>query len=126
MQATIKISHCIQDFQKVGTSADDSVMSSRIFFEIHRNGDVFPNLFVEVAQPYGIDYESEPLEVGAIMGDFDGPFNFVDFTDGIESYYRGLVGGSGRGIRLAPGSSNVRMTNNTFGVPREFVVNIDS
>lgn len=110
--ATINISHCIQDMQNMSTNENALVMASRIFFSMEIGDARYSNLYVDIAQPYGTDYESEPIEVGPPVG-YKGPFNHKKFSEEIENYYRSLVGSQGGGIVVA-GGNNIRMRNNTF------------
>jgi len=72
----------------------------------------FGGLSVEVRQPYGTDFESEPLEVSRVSGGYSGPWNHAGFAELAKQYYRSASGSSGHAIRIQ-GGSNIRMRNNT-------------
>ncbi len=108
--ARIFFHRCIQDSQDYGSN--DEHMVSRVFFSLNYDGVVYENLYVDVKQTVGSDFETAPLEVGVPQG-YKGPFNHEAFRAAVEKYYRGLVGSKGSGIRIA-GSSNTRMRNNQF------------
>lgn len=85
-------------------------MVSRISFDVKIGDREFPGLEVEVRQPFGTDYEGEPIEVGAVKN-YKGPWNHAAFSEECERYYRRLVGQSGSAICI-PHGTNVRMRNN--------------
>ena len=78
----------------------------------------FGGLSVEVRQPYGTDFESEPLEVSRVSGGYSGPWNHAGFAELAKQYYRSASGSSGHAIRIQ-GGSNIRMRNNSFGSRQE-------
>jgi hypothetical protein len=117
--AIVRIEKCIQDIQSVSAEVDKSAMRSQIFFQLEIKGKVIPGLVVEISQPYGCDYASEPVEVGPPQ-DYNGPFNHDEFSERIEQYYRSILG---RCLSFS-GCGSVRMTNNTFVMPAEFTIEI--
>ena len=106
---------CTQDSQDLGS---DEHMVSRLFLSIIVEGKSTDNLHVDIKQTVGSDYASGPLEVGNVTG-YRGPFNHAEFQRAAESYYREMVGASGRMIRVV-GGGGVRMRNNTFMVEKSF------
>ncbi len=100
-----------QDYESFDKREDHMV--SLIKFSIEVGGKTYPNMKVELRQPYGTDYETEPLEVGGPKGPYKGSWNHTAFADLCEKYYRSFVGSSGSGIRIA-GGSNIRMRDNQF------------
>ncbi len=118
MKAAILFNSLQQDSQDYGTfERSDAHVVSVIRFDMQVGPQQFRDLTVEVRQPYGTDFESEPLEVGRVAG-YDGPWDHAAFADLCERYYRSLVGSGGRGIRIS-GGSNIRMRNNTFAMPQQ-------
>jgi hypothetical protein len=118
-KAKITFQSLQQDSQDHTTfEKNDAHVVSIIHFAMDLGGKHFDGLSVEVRQPYGTDFESEPLEVSRIAGDYRGPWNHAEFAALCERYYRSLVGSSGRGIRIGDGS-NIRMRNNTFAMPQQ-------
>jgi hypothetical protein len=87
-------------------------MISRAFFTLEYEGQTFPNLYAEIKQPVGSDFETTPLEISRPSG-YDGPFNYEAFRAVLEMYYRSLVGRTGSGIHIQ-GGGNIRMRDNTF------------
>lgn len=87
-------------------------MVSRVFFSLEIEGKRFTDLYVDIKQLIGSDFEASPLEVSAPHG-YSGPFNHEEFRDAVENYYRSLVGASGSGIN-SPGGANIRMSSNIF------------
>lgn len=109
MNARVTFFKCIQDSQNYGS--DDEHMVSRVFFVLEI-GDKKFDLYADIKQAVGSDYETSPIEVGH-PENYQGPFNYTAFREAAETYYRGLIGSSGRGIRIQ-GGRNIRMRNNTF------------
>lgn len=112
-KAKITFHQCIQDSQEYGS--DDEEMVSRVFFTLEIGEDKFEELYADLKQTVGADYDTGPIEVGPPQG-YDGPFNHQAFRDFAEKYYRSLVGSQARGIRIGKGASNIRMYGNIFNV----------
>ena len=87
-------------------------MVSRIFFTLEVDGNTFSDLYANVKQTVGANYETALLEVGPPHG-YTGIFNHEAFFAAAERYYRNSIGSQGRIIRIS-GGSNVHMMNNTF------------
>jgi hypothetical protein len=123
MKAKILFKSLQQDSQDYGTfERSEAHVVSVIHFDMQVDQQQFRDLKVEVRQPCGTDFESEPLEVGRVAG-YEGPWDHAAFADLCEHYYRGLVGSAGRGIRIS-GGSNIRMRNNTFAMPEQVELEI--
>ena len=103
-----------QDYQSFDKNEDHMV--STLFFSLETGRKRYGDLRVEVRQPYGTPFESEPLEVAKPVGTYPGLWNHAAFRDLCEEYYRKLVGAKGSGIRIE-GGQNIRMRNNTFILP---------
>jgi hypothetical protein len=112
--AQVTFRYCMQDTQDIGNS--DEHMVSRVFFSLKYDRKVHEDLYVDIKQAVGADFETSPLEVGVPQG-YRGPFNHESFREEVEKYYRDLIGSKGAGIRIT-GSGNVRMRNNRFDFPR--------
>lgn len=119
---TLTFHKLIQDSQDFGS--DDSHMISRAFFTIESANGRTGELFTEIKQTVGSDFETAPLEVRKPQG-YDGPFNFSAFQNAAETYYRRNVGSSASGIRIA-GNATVRMRNNTFINSQTFEIECES
>ena len=101
----------IQDSQDYGS--DDDHMISRVFFDLEARGLVYRDLYADVKQTVGTDYETAPLEVSFPRG-YKGPLDYAAFREHVETYYRGAFGSTGGGIRFGPGVANIRMRDNTY------------
>ncbi len=118
--AAINFHGFTQDTQTIGTS-DNSAdhMVSRIQFSVTVDGRLYSDLEVDIKQPYGVDYATEPLEVGAPRGNHHpATWNHEEFSDLAEEYYREAIGSAGSMIRVSPGAQ-VQMKNNTFTISKE-------
>ena len=124
MTLDISFKKMIQDCQTYESfDADDDHMVSRIFFDLDFAGRQYLNMKVEVSQPYGTRYETEPLEVGRPEGAYNGPWNHNVFSEHCERYYRRQVGRTGRGIRIAAGRE-VRMRDNEFSCGQQVTIEL--
>ena len=80
----------IDDYNMANPSEDQMV--SRIVFTLELDGSRHDQLFVEVAQPMGTDYKSEPLTFGPLSHEVTGgPWNHEAFTELVEGYYRSAL-----------------------------------
>ena len=113
--ARVHFQQMIQDSQEYGS--DEEHMVSRVFFALELEGSsVHTDLYADVKQTVGSSFETAPLEVSMPHG-YKGPWDHEAFSQAVEAYYRGLVGASGRMIRIEA-ASNVRMRNNRYVEPR--------
>lgn len=120
--ARVLFKKCIQDSQEYGS--DDEYMVSRVFFDLTIDGQTSKNLFVDIKQVVGSNYENSPLEISK-PNNYKGLLNYGAFRQAVEKYYRGLVGSKGSGIRIS-GGSNIRMGNNTFFKQQISEINIEA
>ena len=109
MIAKIDFQEILQNFQELRT--DDEHMSSRIFFDLEIDGKKFSELYVDVKQTIGSDFEAASLEVGPPQG-YDGPFSYSHFREEVETYYRESFGAAGRAFHIDKNSAYVYMENN--------------
>ncbi len=113
-RARVRFNSVVQDSQTYASfSQSDNHMVSTIAFSLEIGDQTYADMQVEVRQPFGTNYETEPLEVARPTGSYRGPWNHKEFSELCEQYYRKLIGSSGRAIRIG-GSSNVRMRDNRF------------
>lgn len=111
-EATIIFNKVIQDAQNYESfNKNDDYMVSVIHFTLEVKDKQYENMQVEICQPYGTNYEREPIEVGEIIGTYKGTWNHNQFANLCEQYYRNLIGSTGRSIR---GGRGGRMRNNSF------------
>lgn len=85
----VKITKCIQGSQEFGSN--DEHMVSRVFFSIATEEHIYENLYVDIKQIVGSNFEDSPLEVFYPKG-YEGPFDYVVFREQVEKYYRKCVG----------------------------------
>lgn len=113
-QVTVIFHKCIQDSQDFGS--DDENMVSRVFFTIEVEGNSYPDLYCDLKQTVGSNFEPGPIiEVTPPpRAKYSGPFNYAAFRGAVEKYYRSNVGSSGTGIKIGTGAENIRMHNNTY------------
>ena len=111
--AQIDFYKCIQDSQDFGSNNEHCI--SRIFFKI-TIGEKVEEFFANVNQPYGsnFSYEYDPVEISNPFNQ-EIPFNYHEFRDEAEKYYRMCVCANANGIQIVA-SSNIRMRNNTFNM----------
>lgn len=113
-KATITFQKIVQDSQDYGTfEKNNDHMVSIIHFTLEIKGNKYEDMKVEVRQPYGTDYETEPIEVGKISDSYKGPWNHEVFSEICEECYRSCVGSQGHAIKSGKGS-NLRMRDNVF------------
>ena len=60
----------------------------------------------EVRQRNGTDFQSQPVEVGNVIG-YDGPWNYEEFREFCGRYYRDVIGTSGVGGIISRGERNL-------------------
>ena len=113
-QAKISFFMCIQDSQEFGS--DDEYMVSRVFFNMEIDGELKTDLYSNIKQTVGSNFEEGQIEVGFPVG-ITGPFNYEKFSDAAKKYYLKLVGSQGSGIKIGNGCSNIRMMHNIFKFP---------
>lgn len=112
-QISVTFHKLIQDSQDFGS--DEEHMVSRVFFTIEVEGKSYRDVYCDLKQTVGSDFESGPIEVGTPQGaKYSGPFNYDAFREAVEGYYRGNVGSSGSGIGFGSGAKGIRMRHNTF------------
>lgn len=113
-KAKINFHRIIQDTQNYACfQNDEDHMVSRIFFTLEVNGSKYKDLMVEIRQPYGTNFETEPIEVSKPIG-YNGPWNHNAFSDLCDVYFRKAVGSEAVGIRIK--GQNIRMRNNVFNM----------
>jgi len=110
--AKVIFKKCIQDSQEYGSN--DEYMVSRVFFDINIDGKEYKDLYVNIKQIVGSNYETSPLEIGR-PNNYKGPLNYDAFRDAVEKYYRSLVGRHGSVIRIS-GGGNIGMHGNVFNI----------
>src|SRR5260370_32535949 len=85
---------------------DESQIDSLIEFDLKIGDERLRNLSAEVRQLNGTDYQSQPLVVGNVIG-YNGPWNYEEFRDFCERYYRDVIGSSGMGHTIKRGERNL-------------------
>ncbi len=105
-------------FQKLITNSqeygsNDEHMVSRAFFNVEIDGHVAEEVYVDIKQTIGTDFEAEPLEIGPPVG-YNGPFNHEKFRGEVEEYYRGLVGSQGSALHITVRGKKILMQNGEY------------
>jgi hypothetical protein len=75
---------------------DESQIDSLIEFDLAIGDERLRDLKAEVRQQNGTDFQRQPLEVGHVIS-YDGPWNYDEFREFCEKYYRDVIGSSGIG-----------------------------
>ena len=110
-KANITFYKCVQDSQDFGS--DDETMVSRVFFTLEIGEERYEDLYANLKQTVGADYETGPIEVGPPQG-YDGPFNQEAFRDCAVRYYRSCFGLWATRIGIRKDAKGSRMFNNLF------------
>jgi hypothetical protein len=85
---------------------DESQIDSLIEFDLTIGDERLMDLNAEVRQLNGTDFQSQPLEVGNIIG-YNGPWNNEEFREFCERYYRDVIGSSSMGRTIKRGKRNL-------------------
>jgi hypothetical protein len=85
---------------------DESCIDSLIEFDLKIGKKSSRGLKAVLRQPNGTDFQSQPLEVGNVIG-YDGPWNDEEFREICGRYYRDIVGSSGIGLAIHRGERNL-------------------
>jgi len=99
---------CIRiNLKRISTfEPDESRIDSLIEFDLKLGNERLRDLRAEVRQLNGTDFQSQPLEVGNVIG-YNGPWNYDEFRDFCERYYRDVIGSSGMGRAIHQGERNL-------------------
>jgi hypothetical protein len=99
---------CIRiNLERISTfEPDESRIDSLIEFDLKIGDERLRDLNAEVRQPNGTDFQSQPLEVGNVVG-YNGPWNYEEFREFCGRYYRDVIGSSGMGLTINRGERNL-------------------
>jgi hypothetical protein len=99
---------CIRiNLKKISTfEPDESQIDSLVEFDLKIGDRCLSDLSAEVRQLNGTDFQSQPLEVGNVIG-YDGPWNAEEFREFCGRYYRDVIGSSGVGRTINRGERNL-------------------
>jgi len=99
---------CIRiNLKRISTfEPDESQIDSLIEFDLKIGDEHLRDLRAEVRQRNGTDFQSQPLEVGKVLG-YDGPWNYEEFRESCGRYYRDVIGSSGMGRAINRGERNL-------------------
>jgi hypothetical protein len=99
---------CIRiNLKRISTfEPDESHIDSLIEFDLQIGDQRLRDLSAEVRQLNGTDFQRQPLEVGNIIG-YDGPWNYEEFREFCEEYYRDVIGSSGMGRTINQGERHL-------------------
>ena len=85
---------------------DESHIDSLIEFDLKIGDERLKDLRAEVRQRNGTDFQSQPLEVGNVIG-YQGAWNYEEFREFCGIYYRDVIGSSGMGLSINRGERNL-------------------
>jgi hypothetical protein len=99
---------CIRiNLKRISTfEPDESHIDSLIEFDLEIGDERLRDLSAEVRQLNGTDFQRQPLEVGSIIG-YHGPWNYEEFQEFCQEYYRDVIGSSGMGHAINRGERNL-------------------
>jgi hypothetical protein len=99
---------CIRiNLKRISTfEPDESQIDSLVEFDLKIGDECLSDLSAEVRQLNGTDFQSQPLEVGNVIG-YDGPWNDEEFREFCGRYYRDVIGSSGVGRTINRGERNL-------------------
>jgi hypothetical protein len=99
---------CIRiNLKRISTfEPDESHIDSLIEFDLNIGTDRLKDLNAEVRQVNGTDFQSQPLEVGNVIG-YNGPWNYGEFREFCGRYYRDVIASSGMGLAIKRGERNL-------------------
>jgi hypothetical protein len=99
---------CIRiNLERISTFAPDEIhIDSLIEFDLKIGDERLRDLNAEVRQLNGTDFQSQPLEVGNVIG-YNGPWNYEEFREFCGRYYRDVIGSSGMGVTINRGERNL-------------------
>jgi hypothetical protein len=86
--------------------AEKNQVDSLIEFDLQIGNRRVPHLSVEVRQRNGTDFQSQPLEVGNVIG-YDGPWNYEGLRESCRRYYFDVIGICGVGRTITRGERNL-------------------
>ncbi len=85
---------------------DESYIGSLIEFYLKIGDERLRDLKVEVRQLNGTDFQSQPMEVGNVIG-YNGHWNYEEFRELCGRYYRDVIESSGMGLSIRRGERNL-------------------
>jgi hypothetical protein len=104
---TIEFKRIRINLKRISTfEPDHDHIDSLIEFDLKIGDDRLKNLNAQVRQANGTDFQSEPLEVGSVIG-YDGPWNDEEFREYCQRYYRDVIGSTGIGVAINRGQRNL-------------------
>jgi len=118
-KAKVTFTQCIQFSQEAGSN--DEHMVSRIYFTLEIGKERYQNLYTDIKQTVGSDFQTGAIEVSPPKG-YEGPFSYAAFREGAERYYRSSFGAQGTGFNFGSGGK-ISMRNNV--VIKEMVIEFE-
>jgi hypothetical protein len=99
---------CIRiNLKKTSTfESDESQVDSLVEFNLKIGGQRLRHLSAEVRQRNGTDFQSQPVEVGNVIG-YDGPWNYEEFRELCGRYYCDVIGTCSVGATINRGERNL-------------------
>lgn len=99
---------CIRiNLKKTSTfKSDESQVDSLVEFTLKIGDQRLKHLSAEVRQRNGTDFQSQPVEVGNVIG-YDGPWNYEEFRELCRRYYCDVIGTCSVGATINRGERNL-------------------
>jgi hypothetical protein len=104
------IEQITQKYQSFNSNEDHMV--SLIRFDLEIGSRTYPSMKVEIRQAYGINFDTEPIEVGRPIGANFSEWNQMAFRDACDKYYRSFFDGTSSSGRFIAGGPNITMGGN--------------
>ncbi len=99
---------CIRiNLRRVSTfQPDESQINSLVEFDLKIGDQRLRHLSVEVRQRNGTDFQSQPLDVGNVIG-YDRLWNYEEFRGLCQRYYRDVIRACGLGRNINRGERHL-------------------
>ncbi len=95
--------------------ANTNILTAVLPLVVEYEGKRYEGLSVRVTQPYGSQFEAEPLEVGRVEGKLPVQLSHDQMSDAADDYYRHYFGSTGSAIGFSGGGSILMQDNAVTG-----------
>jgi hypothetical protein len=124
-KATVTFSEIILNDQTIRAwQPSETHMSATAKFALEHEGTTYPDMSVEMRQPFGTE-TADPIEVDNPIGSYQrGEWNHNEFRDICEMYFRTAEARAHKQLGIGPNSRNVSKKNVRILLTEKFVINI--